>query len=240
MHLSPGELRKRLEEIDADDEAQALRERVAKELAARLAENGLRLSIHHRFGGDRAGLGFATITEMAAELAEGAIGLYKVGLWYPGAALVRQLIECGYLLALCEDRRDEAADWLEASPAEIRAEFTPQQMRDRATHEFRDREYWTHADQGGHPNPAGRGLLRHHEEWRPFSTRSLWVDLAQHVAETWESFCRALPLYDPRTDPTDPLHSPERSPDGGPEAAALLKEWRQRDSLANRSPVPEH
>jgi hypothetical protein len=76
------------------EEAQQLRERVALAIAARLAENGERLRIHHHLDWDATGIGFATATEMAAELGEGAGRLYAEGLWYPGAALVRQLIEC--------------------------------------------------------------------------------------------------------------------------------------------------
>lgn len=222
----------------ADDEAQALREQLVDAIAARLAENGLRLSIHHQLGDDPAGLGFATITEMAAELTEGTASLFRSGLWYPGAALVRQLLECGYLLALASDRREEPEAWLTGSREQILATFTPGQMRKRAKRAFRVSEYQTHCDHGGHPNPAGRGLLRHHEEWRPLSPRSQWADLAQHVAETWEGFCAALPHYDPRQIPGDPLYSPERSPDGDPEATAIISAWRKRDTLSSRSAIP--
>jgi hypothetical protein len=45
---------------------------------------------------DVAGIGSATATELAAELGEGAKRLFETGLWYPGAALVRQIIvPCG-------------------------------------------------------------------------------------------------------------------------------------------------
>jgi hypothetical protein len=98
----------------ADEQAQAFRERVAREIPQRLAENGLRLAIHHQLTGDEAGLGFATATEMVAELSEGATQLFAAGLWYPGAALVRQIIECVYLLSLMAERREEAKTWMTA------------------------------------------------------------------------------------------------------------------------------
>jgi hypothetical protein len=63
-----------------NDTSQALRERVAKEVPAALATDGLRLLIHHEFASDAAGVGFATATLMAAELAEGAQRLYTAGL----------------------------------------------------------------------------------------------------------------------------------------------------------------
>ena len=71
----------------ADDEAQTLREEVARAIARRLTENGFRLFIHYGFDGEDAGLGFATMTEMAAELGEGAAFLFDAELWYPGGAL---------------------------------------------------------------------------------------------------------------------------------------------------------
>ncbi len=222
----------------ADDRAQALRERVVNVVPGFLAANGLRLSIHHQLSADAAGVGFATATEMAAELGEGARRLFDVGLWYPGAALVRQLIECGYLLTLMAENREEATVWMTSSHDEIVASFLPRHMRQRAVRSFRAGEYQTHCDRGGHPNPAGRSLLRHHDEWRRLSPRGFYLDLAQHLAEAWASFVAALPLYDPRMGQADSLHSPERSPEGGEAVARLLAEWRELDPVAARGPVP--
>jgi hypothetical protein len=72
-----------LSEIDvalALDEAQQLRERVAQAIPQTLAENGQRLRIHHHLDWDAAGVGFATATEMAAELGEGTARLYRADL----------------------------------------------------------------------------------------------------------------------------------------------------------------
>jgi hypothetical protein len=71
----------------ADDESQALRERVARDVPSALYSNGLRLLIHHELDSNAAGVGFATATLMASELGEGAQRLFSAGLWYPGAAL---------------------------------------------------------------------------------------------------------------------------------------------------------
>jgi len=222
----------------ADDRAQALRERVAQKIPQLLADNGQRLSIHHWLEADDAGIGFATATEMAAELAEGARRLFDAALWYPGAALVRQLIECNYLLTLMADDRKEAEAWKTSSHEDIVKRFMPRHMRERAKHGFRLSEYQTHSDVGGHPNPAGRVLLRRHDEWRPISPRSFWLDLAQHLAETWASFESALPLYDPRMNPAHQLYSPARSPEGREEIHQVLLQWRKHDPIAGRSSIP--
>src|SRR5665811_1526117 len=66
-----------------------------RDVPTALAAHGLRLLIHDELDQDAAGVGFATATLMAAELGEGTQRMYAAGLWYPGAALVRQLIECG-------------------------------------------------------------------------------------------------------------------------------------------------
>jgi hypothetical protein len=218
----------------ADDRAQAIRERVANEVSRWLAENGIRLSIHHQLSGDAAGLGFATATEMAAELGDGATKLYAVGLWYPGGALVRQLVECGYLITLMSERRQEAAEWMGSSREKILEMFMPRHMRDRSLHDFRVSEYQAHSDWGGHPSPSGRGLLRHHDEWRLVSPRWLWVDLAQHLAEIWDTFCSALSSYDPRMDVESPVYKPDHSPDGKDEISTLIDLWRKHDPLAGR------
>lgn len=235
MVVSPHErLAKALEAGLADDDAQSLRKRVALEIPVALSTNGQRLSIHYGFQHEAAGAGFATATLMAAELGEGARRLFEAELWYSGAALVRQLIECGYLLALMGQHRDEAKTWMTSSHGEILRKFMPRHMRKRAVRSFRAKEYETHCNLGGHPNPAGRSLLNRHVEQGHLAIRGHWLDLAQHLADTWSSFVSAVTLYDPRTNPGDSLYSPARSPDNGPEIGQLLTEWRERDPIAAR------
>lgn len=232
MEAAKREFARSFEQGLADDEGQALREAVTRAIPNRLAENGMRLYLHHELGErNAAGIGFATMTEMAAELGKGAVKLFDEGLFYAGAALVRQLIECGYLISLASERREEAADWMRSTPKEAREKFSAGNMRNRSVRNFRLSEYQIHCGQGGHPAPAGRILLANHDHERPLSNRVSWSDLAQHLAEIWQNFCVALPLYDPRCEEAGPLFSPERSPDGGSEISALLAEWIAKDPL---------
>jgi hypothetical protein len=221
-----------------NEEAQELRERLAKEIPHRLSENGQRLSIHYWLDGGAAGTGFATTVEMAAEISEGARRLFEAELWYPGAALVRQLIECTYLLSLMADSRDEAGAWMKSTHDEVVKRFMPRHMRQRAVRNFRASEYQIHSDLGGHPSPAGRVLLKRHPDQHEGWSRRHWVDFAQHLAECWESFVEGLALYDPRMDPNDSLHNPARSPDGGEEIRGLISRWLEVDPLAERFTPP--
>jgi len=221
----------------ANDRAQALRERVAIDVPRYLAENGSRISFHHWLGGDRAGLGFGLITEMTADLAKGAGQLFTTELFYPGAALVRQLLECGYLLALAEERKEEMTTWLDGSAEEISSMFKPRKMRDRSVRAFRLGEYRVHCERGGHPHRDGQDLLRGHRSGDALSTRRHWVDLAQHLAEIWDFFCAALPLYEPRMLRDSGVYRPADAPAGRDHVAALLEEWRREDPLAQRLPA---
>lgn len=223
----------------ADQRAHELRLRVAHEIPQRLSENALRLSVHYLLESDAAGTGFATITEMAAELGGGAAQLFAIERWYAGAALVRQLIECNYLLTLMAEDRAEADGWMRSSHADIVARFMPRHMRQRSVRNFRQSEYEVHCDRGGHPNPAGRHLLRHWSISEPQLHRNgHWLDLAQHLADIWGSFVDGLRLYDPRMDAASPLYSPHRSPDGAAAVADLLKEWLAVDPVADRLSEP--
>lgn len=226
-----------LEQIVAglsDEGAQALRERVAYEVPQRLSESAQRLAIHYRFSTDAAaGTGFATVTAMAAELGAGAAQLFAARLCYAGAALVRQLIECNYLLTLMAEAQTEAASWMTSSRAEIMAKFMPRHMRQRSVRNFRQSEYEVHCDRGGHPNPAGRHHLRR-ISMSQLPRNGEWLDLAEHLADTWRAFTAGLKVYDPRMDPRSGLYSPHRSPDGGEAIADLLAKWQQLDSIARR------
>jgi hypothetical protein len=223
----------------ANDDSQALREQVAQKVPAALASNGLRLLIHHELDQSAAGVGFAAATLTAGELGEGAQRLYGAGLWYPGAALVRQLIEAGYLLMLMSESREEAGAWMRSSHDEIIKRFMPSHLRQRAVRRFRPAEYEKHCDLGGHPNPAGRILLRSSADHQLVSTRSHWLDLAQHLSDAWESFVAALPLYDPRMQAGDPLYGPERSPESSASIESLLAEWREADRAALTASIPD-
>jgi hypothetical protein len=223
----------------ADDQSQTLREQIAQEVPIALAANGHRLLIHHELDSNAAGVGFATATLMAAELGEGAQRLYGAGLWYPGAALIRQLIECGYLLTLMSESRDEAASWMRSSHKEVVSRFMVRHMRKRAAHNFRPTEYEKHCDLGGHPNPAGRTLLRRNADHQLLSSRCHWLDLAQHLADTWTAFVAALPFYDPRMQTGDPPYGSARSPENGEQIETLLSAWRQADHAGLTASVPE-
>ncbi|MGP0037960.1 MAG: hypothetical protein ACLP4R_25845 [Solirubrobacteraceae bacterium] len=232
-------LAKALNVVLEDDKGQALREQIAREVPAALAADGLRLLIHHELERDVAGAGFATATLMAAELGEGAQRMYAAGLWYPGAALVRQLIECGYLLTVMSESRDEAAAWMRSSHKEVVDRFMVRHMRKRAVHSFRATEYEKHCDLGGHPNPAGRTLLRQVADHQLVSSRCHWLDLAQHLDDVWAAFVAALGLYDPRLQLSDPLCGPTRSPEGGEHIETLLVAWRHADHVGLTASMPE-
>jgi hypothetical protein len=112
-------------------------------------------------------------------------------------------------------------------------------MRKRAAQNFRPTEYEKHCDLGGHPNPTGRTLLRSRADHLPVSPRCHWLDLAQHLADAWTAFIAALPLYDPRTQPGDPLYGPHRSPESGDSIDRLLAAWRRADHAGLTASVPE-
>ena len=240
MSENPKErLAKTLNAALADDQSQALREQIAQDVPPALSINGDRLLIHHELDRDAAGVGFATATLMAAELGEGAQRTYAADLWYPGAALVRQLVECGYLLTLMSESTDEAATWMRSTPSATAKRFSPGQLRRRAVNNFRPTEYKHHCNMGGHPNPAGRVLLRQRVHHQPLSTRAHWLDLAEHLADAWTAFVAALPLYDPRMKPDDPLFGPNRSAESTASIEHLLADWRQADRAALTASVPD-
>lgn len=144
--------------------------------------------------------GVSAMIEMAGQLAYGAVKLFGDDRQYAAAALVRQLIETEYFLALFLADFEEAANWYHAIPAEVRRRFSVGSLRSRGG--FRDREYWSHCDQGGHPSPAGHTLLRHGLHVRPQDESILrgasWVDLAQHLRRIWRATTSLLAAQHPR------------------------------------------
>jgi hypothetical protein len=130
----------------------------------------------------------STVLCMAAELAEAAVEMAKKTRYYAVAAVIRQLIECEYLLTLFNDDLEHARCWRESTPDEVRRSFAPQTMR-RLTG-FADEEYWNHCSTGGHPAPKGARLLEKldpaRQSW-PYSAAELLIDLGLHLRRIWKA-----------------------------------------------------
>lgn len=135
----------------------------------------------------------STVACMAAELAEAAVDMAKKSRYYAMAAVIRQLIECEYLLTLFNDDLEHARRWRESTPDEVRRSFTPQTMRKLTG--FADEEYWKHCSTGGHPAPKGARLLEKldpaRQSW-PYSAAELLIDLGLHLHRIWKALDAVL------------------------------------------------
>jgi hypothetical protein len=133
--------------------------------------------------------GVAAVVCMTAELAEAAVIMVEKNRYYAAGAVIRQLIECEYLLTLFNEDLDHARRWLESTPGEIRESFTPAKMR-RLTGTFSNEEYWNHCSTGGHPAPNGARLLEkldpRRQSW-PYSAAELATDLGLHLQRIWKA-----------------------------------------------------
>jgi len=208
----------------ADPATHAARQGVCRSITAALMNVGASLYVGGWLVRDPAMEGLGVVTEMGAELASGVVELFTQELWYAGTALVRQLIEVEYLIWHFSTDRTRAATWLASTPEEIRTQFSPGSMRKESAGRFRDKEYWVHCDQGGHPNPRGRPLLKNHSN--PLGTRQgSWVDLAQHLERLWGHLTIALDEYHMSEAAAKELRD---------QLSRLLEEWHRVDQASHR------
>lgn len=131
----------------------------------------------------------STVIAMSAELAEAAGLMATRRRYYAVGALLRQLIECEYLLTLFVQDLTKATEWAASTPKQIRESFSPAKMR-KQLKSFSDREYWRHCDRGGHPAPQGAALLESCdpvEEIWPHTAAVLLVDLGHHLRRIWKA-----------------------------------------------------
>ncbi|WP_275295720.1 hypothetical protein [Amycolatopsis sp. La24] len=131
----------------------------------------------------------ATVASMSTELADAAVAMVAKRRYYAVGAVIRQLIECEYLLVLFNEDLDHARRWGQSTPAEIRNSFSPKQMRT-LTGKFSNEEYWGHCDTGGHPVPKGARLLEKLDPMRrswPISAAELSIDLGLHLRRIWKT-----------------------------------------------------
>jgi len=226
-HPTRRELASAMRSALLDDDAHSARQELCRAVASALTESGRRLWVGGWLLRNPTMEGIAILTEMAAELATGAVASFEGERWYAGACLVRQLVEAEYFFWKFASDSKAPVQWLNAQPEDIRKEFAPAKLRKQSGGIFRDKEYWTHCDLGGHPNPRARILLKDHSD--PIGTkRAGWADLAQHLERLWSFFIKVLDGVGAADVVTDGILNP---------VAFALGEWHDRDPLATRLPV---
>jgi len=176
----------------------------------------------------------ATVLQMGGGLARGSITMLEEGNWYGAAALSRQLVEVEYLVWLFGVDPLAAEAWLSATQDDLRKLYKPSAMRKRSGGRFRDQEYWSHCEIGGHPNPKAAFLLPDHVlpgDEAPLPTPEwMWVDLGQHLERLWlltGDASEALGLAD--------LAFVSRSRS---EVESVLRGWHKDDACAGRITLP--
>lgn len=149
------------------------------------------------------------VAQISGELVSGAQLLLRSGNVYGASALVRQLIECEYLLRAFRLNFAEAARWHDANDVE-RWDFKPSKLR--VIGGFDRKEYADHCESGGHPHPRGSRLLplpRTIDDLQRAvagdsrgidTTRALWLDFAFHCDRTWRALIDLLSAEHARFD----------------------------------------
>ena len=92
---------------------------------------------------------------------------------------------------------------------------------------FSASEYKTHCRWGGHPNPSARWLLADHQRLVPIEL--LWVDLAQHLTDTWRIVLDAMQAF----GPDEELVSPNMV-----EISKCISIWIDTDPQSRRIKLP--
>lgn len=219
-----------LAEDEADQEVRASICRIYADALARIGDSlwigGAVFGLDRRDGespfgfGDDDIVGLATVCQIGGELGSGATDLFEAGNRYAGSALVRQLLEVGYLVSAFAEGDKLAAEWMRANRGERQKFWSPGQLRRRLNGRHLSKDYWDHCDHGGHPTAKALDLLPDHQA-PPVSF--LWADLAGHLHGIWLGVEKAVEAR------ADRLADEVR--DWFPEIAEAGSSWLERDKL---------
>lgn len=135
--------------------------------------------------------GMALLLKLSGQLTLGMKQLFVNENLYAASALLRQTVELEYLLFLGYQDIDTIGTWYAADPQSLRNQFTPQKMRNRSGGLFRDQEYWTHCELGGHPNPKAAILFRQLGDTNAICFAL--PDAVHHARRLWNSVKFTLP-----------------------------------------------
>ena len=207
-------------------EARRAREGACRVAASGLAAVGETLLVGGWLLRDDAARAIAALVQVAGELAGSAVTLLDSERTYGAAVLIRQLVEVEYLAYCFSTDSGLAEQWLTSSQEDLRSLFQPAAMRRRSGGVFRDEEYWTHCELGGHPNPKAWVLLPGREG--SVDARWIWADLAGHLDRLWWFVMDAVAAADFSTAlPEDACSA----------VTERLAAWREADILATRMPL---
>lgn len=211
-----------------DQSAQRARREACRMCANRLQNCG---NVLWAFGlaDDTRRRALATVLQIGGSIARGNVAMLEAENWYAAAALCRQLVEIEYLVWLFGTNPSEAEAWLSATQEDLRRMYSPSAMRNRSEGRFRDQEYWSHCELGGHPNPKAAFLLPEHilpndepplpmPEW-------MWVDLGQHLERLW--------LFAEVATKTLGLDTVRIVADVRRDIENVLQRWHERDACAD-------
>ena len=141
------------------------------------------------------------VAQISSELVSGALLLLRNDNEYAASTLIRQLVECEYLLRAFRLDFAEAARWHDANDSE-QWDFKPSKLRKIGG--FKREEYSHHCESGGHPHPRGRQLLEIPRAMNRLGeavagesagldiTRALWLDFTFHCDRTWRALLDLL------------------------------------------------
>jgi hypothetical protein len=172
----------------------------------------------------------AIVLQMGGSISQGTITMLETENWYAAATMSRQLVEVEYLMWLFGSDSFEAEAWLSADQEILRRTYNPSAMRKRSEGRFRNQEYWSHCEIGGHPNPKAAFLLPEHilpDDEPPLPTPEwMWVDLGQHLERLWEFANIATKVL--------ALDAVKTVEDARSEVGSALQTWHEQDACANR------
>lgn len=99
--------------------------------------------------------GASRATKAATSLAAGVIALTSIGNHYPAWALLRQVVECEYLLWKFNSAPGSIVAWMRSDREERETTWKPARLYSDDTNDYRRKDYSLHCEQGGHPTPVG-------------------------------------------------------------------------------------
>jgi hypothetical protein len=184
----------------ADEKMQAARVNALSKIATHLTDAGFKL---HDIG-QQDGLepdcrdrleGLALVTVTAASLTAGIWHLAQANNMYPAHALLRQLVECEFVLWKFAQGASQSQEWLRSSPEQRRNSWKPATIYRDDNNDFRQKDYGGHCENGGHPTPVGSRMAAGIMDLT-ITKANLFSDSIGHAKDSWRHMLESVSAID--------------------------------------------
>jgi hypothetical protein len=137
----------------------------------------------------------ALVAVTTKQLAAGIVQLSNLLNIYPAWTLLRQIVEAEFIFWKFSQDATQIPLWRHSTADERRKNWKPAQIYRDDDNDYRQKDYWIHCEQGGHPTPNGARIASIGSP-HPVMWATLLSEMSDHLWDAWRNLLNSVTAID--------------------------------------------